>query len=487
MTSFTLLFAAVVVAIAGLVWWKISGQASPPPDADAPPQPAPPPTPPTPTAPPTTPPTPTPKPVVPAPAPTPAPEPPRPPVTSAAPAAAPPSPALAAAVEATVAAAAQAAAAVAAGIPASPPKPAAATVETNPEPAEPSGFADTHPIADPSDLPEHDGFAELAESLAPKEPQADPHSAIHSFVWAYEHDLPDTRRDALMSVIGGIPCPPQSLHQLLAPDFFDRIGPGELTDLLRGEPLIAAKVLATVNAPFYGLGQPVTNIEHAVAFLGMETVRNICVQYLLAQAFKPELSSSQRSFDTIWRASSIASELALRLGKALNLPDYGALATKVVMAFVGHLAAAALLPRNAVDEWLLRSRMERAQIEQEVLGLSAGEIGTLVLRVWALPGELVSDVSDASRVLVTPASAVEPRAVPYLALSYLCVGLGERLALGDMFSLAGYDPLGDEADENYHLRSYLEHPALAKLGEVMASPEIVALVQQMRGTGATWP
>ncbi|MBX9835925.1 MAG: HDOD domain-containing protein [Burkholderiaceae bacterium] len=329
-------------------------------------------------------------------------------------------------------------------------------------------------------------FVELAESAQQEKETGEPR-AIDSFIWAHESELPDARRDALMSVIGGIPCPPQSLHQLLAPDFFDRIGPAELTELLRGEPLIAAKVLATVNAPFYGLSQPVTHIEHAVAFLGMETVRNICVQYLLAQAFKPELSSSQRSFDTIWRASSIASELALRLGKALNLPDYGSLATKVVLAFVGHLATAALLPRNAVDEWLMRSRMERAQIEQEVIGLSAGEIGTLVLRLWALPGGLVNDVSDASRVLVTPASAVAPHSVPYLGLSYLCVGLGERLALGDMFALVGYDPTDDCADENFYLRSYLQDPALARLNDALNSPELVAVVQQMRGTGASWP
>lgn len=290
-----------------------------------------------------------------------------------------------------------------------------------------------------------------------------------------------------MSVIGGIPCPPQSLHQLLAPDFFDRIGPAELTELLRGEPLIAAKVLATVNAPFYGLSQPVTSIEHAVAFLGMETVRNICVQYLLAQAFKPELSSSQRSFDTIWRASSIASELALHLGKALNLPDHGALATKVVLAFVGHLATAALLPHNAVEEWLVRGRLERAQLEQEVIGLSAGEIGTLVLRLWALPGQLVNDVSDSSRVLVTPASVFDPQDVPYLALSYLCVGLGERLALGDVFALAGYEPASDTVDEHHYLRGYLQHPALAGLNDALNSPALVAVVQQMRGTGATWP
>lgn len=332
------------------------------------------------------------------------------------------------------------------------------------------------------------------ERVAPAEPPPEPlavadelPAALRAFSWAHEHELPDARRDALMSVIGGIPCPSQSLHQLLAPDFFDRIGPAELTELLRGEPLIAAKVLATVNAPFYGLVQPVTSIEHSVAFLGMETVRNICVQYLLAQAFKPELSSSQRSFDTIWRASSIASELALHLGRALNLPHHGALATKVVLAFVGHLATAALLPHNAVEEWLVLDRLQRAQLEQEVIGLSAGEIGTLVLRLWALPGGLVNDVSDASRVLVTPVSAVDPQAVPYLALSYLCVGLGERLALGDVFALVGYEPASDVVDENFHLRAYLKDPALAGLNDALNSPTLIAAVQQMRGTGASWP
>ena len=403
---------------------------------------------------------------------------------------APPSAALAAAVAAATAAVASVAAAAADGAKPQPPTEGAELSEPAPpsDAAEQADFVDTTTAHDPADLAGHDGFAELTESAAPEEEEdEDEHSAIKSFTWVHESELPDAQRDALMSVIGGIPCPPQSLHQLLAPDFFDRIGPPELTELLRGEPLIAAKVLATVNAPFYGLSQPVVNIEHAVAFLGMETVRNICVQYLLAQAFKPELSSSQRSFDTIWRASSIASELALRLGKALNLPNHGALATQVVLAFVGHLAAAALLPHNAVEEWLVLSRLERAQMEQEVIGLSAGEIGTLVLRIWALPGELVNHVSDAGRVLVTPASAVDPTSVPYLALSYLCIGLGERLALGDMFALAGYDPLGDSTDENYHLQSYLQHPALAGLNEVLNSPEMIALVQQMRGTGATWP
>lgn len=338
--------------------------------------------------------------------------------------------------------------------------------------------------AAPADLAEQNAFMELSEGDAQEDGTPE---AINTFAWMHESDLPEAERGELMEAIGRMPCPPQSLRQLLAPDFMDRIGPVELADLLHGEPLIAAKVLATVNASFYGLSTPVHNIEHAVAFLGMETVRNICVQYLMAQAFKPELTASQHSFDSIWRASSIASELALRLGKALGLPDYGSLATKVVLAFVGHLATAAMLPREVVNQWLLRGRMERAQMEQEEIGLSAGEIGPMVLRLWGLPETLVNDVAHSSQVLVTPASTFDPESVPYLALIYLCVGLGERLALGDMFALAGYDLTEDRAHENHHLHAYLEHPALAGLSEALNSPALVEMVQQMRGGGASWP
>ena len=317
--------------------------------------------------------------------------------------------------------------------------------------------------------------AALAEPMPP---------VLEDFFLTMERALPESQLQALMTVIGGIPRPPLSLHKLLAPDFFEHADSVMLSELLMGEPLIAAKVLATVNSPFYGLHQPVNSMEPAITFLGMDTVRNICVQYMLAQAFKPELRASQRSFDTIWRSSSIASELCLHLGKALDLPDPGALATKVVMVFVGHLAAASLLPHNTVQEWLLLDRLHRAKLEQEVIGLSAGEIGSLVLRTWELPSSLVSDVSATSRVLVTPANAAPAQQVPLLGLGYLCVGLGERLAMGHLSSLGDVDLWGHISPDYFHLRSYLTHPALAALPEVLRSQPIEEAVQQMLGKGA---
>ena len=84
------------------------------------------------------------------------------------------------------------------------------------------------------------------------------------------------------------------MQQLLSPEFVARASSTELSELVMAEPLIAAKVLSTVNSPFYALQKPVTNIGQAVTFLGINTVRSICLQYMLAEAFKPKLAESQK-------------------------------------------------------------------------------------------------------------------------------------------------------------------------------------------------
>lgn len=302
---------------------------------------------------------------------------------------------------------------------------------------------------------------------------------LRAFQWLKEADLEAPRRDALMGAIKGIPRPPRSLQKLLSPDFVARANSTELSELVLTEPLIAAKVLSTVNGPFYGLRQPVNGIGQAVTFLGMNTVRNICMQYMLAEAFKPSLATSQQAFDAIWRASAIASELCVRLGKALNLPDQATLATQVVLGFVGHLATASLMPPKALSEWSVSGRLQRAQLEQAVLDLTASEIGGLLMRAWDLPLALVDDVCDSSRVLVTPVSQADPLRAPRLALSYLCSRLGERLASGQLASLRDYDALQDADIDTFHLRGYLALPALARLNEALQADELQTALNDM--------
>ncbi len=331
-------------------------------------------------------------------------------------------------------------------------------------------------------LPRHETPRPPPEQAPPQaKPEPLPPELI-AFRWAHETELEASRRDSLVAAIRGIPRPPRSMQQLLSPEFVAKAGSAELSELVMGEPLIAARVLATVNAPFYGLHKPVTSIGQAVTFLGINTVRSICLQYMLADAFKPKLAEAQRSFDAIWRASAIASELCVRLGKALNLRDQGALSTQVVLSFVGHLATASLIPAPGLEHWLARNRLDRARLEQELLGLSASEVGGLLMKTWELPSGLIEEVSDIGRQLVMAAPTSDPVRAPRVALAYLCARLGERLALGQIDDLDDYDLSTDTEVDTHHLRTALAHPALARLGQALASSEVQTAVQNMMGT-----
>lgn len=320
--------------------------------------------------------------------------------------------------------------------------------------------------------------AALAPSKAPLPAE------LQGFAWMTEAELDSGRRDTLLATVRGIPRPPRSMQQLLSPEFLANASSADLSELVMAEPLIAAKVLATVNSPVYGLQKPVTHIGQAVTFLGINTVRSICLQYMLAEAFKPKLAEAQQAFDRIWRASAIASELAVRLGKALQLPQQGALATQVVLGFVGQLATASLIPPAGLAPWLARNRLERARLEQELLGLSASEIGAVLMQSWDLPASLVADVADSGRLLVTPPHTVDPERLPGLAMAYLCTRLGERLALRQLDVLDGYDPAADEAPDMHHLRAALAHPALTRVGEALQAPELLAAVRLLLSRSA---
>ncbi|MEZ5701451.1 MAG: HDOD domain-containing protein [Burkholderiaceae bacterium] len=300
-----------------------------------------------------------------------------------------------------------------------------------------------------------------ADQTAAIQPPANIPPELAEFRWMKVQDLDNPNREKLLEAIKGIPRPPHSLQKILSPEFVARAGSIELGELVMGEPLITAKVLSTVNAPFYGLHKPVTGIGQAVTFLGMNTVRNICVQYMLAEAFKPRLATSQKAFDGIWRASAIASELSVRLGKALNLPDQGALSTQVVLGFVGHLSAASLMPPSVLNDWLALGRLERAKREQEVMRLSAGEIGGLLMNTWGLPEALVEGVRSIDRLLITPPTASDTVETARQALSYLCARLGERLSQGQLKSLEGYDPLQDVCADTFYLNEHLRNPCCA--------------------------
>lgn len=284
--------------------------------------------------------------------------------------------------------------------------------------------------------------------------------------------LATDRQQALAAELRRIPRPPSALQQLTSPAFLERASSTELSDLIMAEGRIAAKVLATVNSPFYGLRQPVTSVGQAVTFLGLNSVRSLCLQALMEASFNPGQPDLRRRFDTIGRASAFASELCARLAPKLGMTAHGTLVTQLVLSFLGPMASAALMQPGPGSWSLEDDLLTRSEAEQAQLGLAAPALGSLLLHLWQLPASIVDEVAAIDAILVTPPPAGDSPLAMQRALAYLCARLGERLATGQLADPARFDPMADDSEAFFHLRGHLQRPALARLGDHLRSTDL---------------
>lgn len=313
---------------------------------------------------------------------------------------------------------------------------------------------------------------------------ADLPAALAQFKLLRRESLPAPAIDSLLLRLDQIPRPPLSLQKLLSPVFLESASSAALSDLIMAEAQIAAKVLATVNAPLYGLKRPVASVGQAVTFLGLNTVRAICLRYMLDDSFKTTTPDRRQRFDAVLRASSLSSELCGKLAQQLELPEQGALVTQGVLSFLGQLTMTALLPTSGPAWGPHADLLARTQAEQAALGLGAAEVGALLMQAWDLPTSIIDNVRDIDSLLVTPADSQDPRRGSRLALCYLCARLGERLAQGQLADLATWDVLGDSSVDMLHLQGYLDAPALARLPELLRSAAVLQVVQNQLASAA---
>jgi len=325
------------------------------------------------------------------------------------------------------------------------------------------------PLAAPVTVPVHDHTPAPAAATPWTLPPE-----LAAFRRTSADDLSPADLAALQQRLQTIPRPPRALHQLVSPDFVQTATSLELAELVLSEPHIAAKVLATVNSPLYGLSRPVVSIGQGITFLGLNTVRGISLRYLLDQSFPAQSPAVKAAFDELWLASALASELCSRLAPRLGDRDTGTRVTQVVLSYLGHLAALSLLPANEAAALHGQPLLERTQKEQAVLGVGGAELGRLLMQSWQLPAALVADVARVDRWLEGDAGTDNGQ-----ALCYLCARLGERLARSHGPDEASAALVCDDSLELQVVAHHLRARHGTPLDDALAAPDLQQALLQM--------
>jgi putative nucleotidyltransferase with HDIG domain len=187
----------------------------------------------------------------------------------------------------------------------------------------------------------------------------------------------------------------------------------DVAAILSSDPAIASKLLGMANSAYYGLGQRVGTVTHAVMVLGFNTVRNV----VLTSTIVRSLNAFAPRYDHVrfWRHSvacgALSRILAHRMGEGHGeelfllglLHDVG----KVIIGSCKEADVARI-------STLMVEGMRRCPAEEVTIGTDHAAVGAALLERWRLPRVFV----DAVRHHHTPALAGEhkvPTAIVHVA------------------------------------------------------------------------
>jgi HD-like signal output (HDOD) protein/CheY-like chemotaxis protein len=204
--------------------------------------------------------------------------------------------------------------------------------------------------------------------------------------------------------------------------------------LVEQDPAVTAKVLQLANSAFFGRPRPVNDVDDAIAYLGMNTLKALALSADCIEAFQPAQSIEGFSIESLQDHSALVTRIIRRISAGGDAD--GAVAAALVHD-VGILVLAARAP-DYLASVLARAREEERplfEVEQEARGFTHADVGAHLLSLWGLPETIVEAVAQHHR----PAARNEPGMTAVTAVHVACAlaAGGEHL---DLEHLEGTGP-----------------------------------------------
>jgi putative nucleotidyltransferase with HDIG domain len=169
----------------------------------------------------------------------------------------------------------------------------------------------------------------------------------------------------------------------------------KISELLETDPILAARMLRTVNSAGMATRQPATSIQAAVTRLGQRNLRAVLVEASVGTVFESRDRRIAEAARGLWQHSVAVALLARDLAILVGLPEpeeaylSGLLhdVGKPVLATLLLEAEKAVVSRTskgflASDEWL------------RALSHSHRPVGVALAKKWQLPGPVVKAIED---------------------------------------------------------------------------------------------
>jgi putative nucleotidyltransferase with HDIG domain len=211
----------------------------------------------------------------------------------------------------------------------------------------------------------------------------------------------------LVASMGSLPSVPalyvDMVHELQQPEAsINKVG-----QIVSRDPAMTAKILQLANSAFFGRKRRLSNAAEAVAYLGLNLIRNLLLAVHAFKQFEPSKKGAF-SIESLWEHSistaTLAREIAEGEGADRKLADDSFTAGllhdigKLMMACripEAHAEAVNLSKTNALPLWMA---------EQQALSATHAEVGAYLFALWGLSDAIVEATAYHHRPSESPNS-----------------------------------------------------------------------------------
>jgi len=195
----------------------------------------------------------------------------------------------------------------------------------------------------------------------------------------------------LSAMVESMPPFPKSVHQVMSMTADINCSPKDLVKVIESDPIMTMKILKLVNSAFFSLSRNVASVQHALVYLGLNTVKNLAVSIATVDSL-PRQSIPELPMTAFLTHSLATATMAQRLARDfLQLRDVsehfvaGLLHGFGKAVFVQFEPATYAMVLNEARE----KQLPLSQVEIKRMGISYAEVGAMLAENWQLPPALI--------------------------------------------------------------------------------------------------
>ena len=179
-----------------------------------------------------------------------------------------------------------------------------------------------------------------------------------------------------------------ALRELLSSD---RRYTAQISEVIRRDPSLTARLLRLVNSVYFGLATPVNSIEEAVFYLGVRQIRQLAMVTPIIEDFQKLAGKAPFAWREFWRHCIGAAIMTREVISLVEVPVDEADYVAGLVHDVGKIAMASAFPDHfaEIHRRMLAGAPDLIAVETEVLGHNHTEIGGLYLKNHNLPDIMV--------------------------------------------------------------------------------------------------